>query len=739
MQQQFFRVLSQQPATSLRWKGAAMLRGGCAILVLIFASSATLAQEDNADESSTQGYLIRIPLPISGNIDERVMRATDRVINGLSEGQDRPIIVYEFWPAEGESGQGSRQFERSLSLARYLSSENINRVKTVAYLPRTIQGHALLPVMACEQIIMHPDAEIGDAGIDEESIDPSVRSAYADIAEKGGTIPVAMALSMLDKDLVLYKIELFGGGERYVLKEELADFENEIPREEKIVEQGNFGRFTGKEMRIDHGLVNFLAEDRTEVARLLKVPDGSLELALLDRSWNAVRVDCTGPMTDRLASETERLIGNAIRNDDANLIIIYLDSGGGSLSSSVRLANYLAGQDSSKVRTVVYIDGEARADAALIAAACDHIILHEEAMLGGMRAFHFDAVDNAAAREAIRGIARQKSRTWSPWAAMIDPDLEVFRHTLADVGAVAYFCEEEREEQRDPPSWVRGQEETTPGEPLLIDGKRAKEIALAFELVGSFKELEQIYHLEEEPRTLKGNWAFELIAALAKPEIASTLLFIGFFAMMAEFSSPGIGIGGFLSAVCFILFFWSQHLNGTAGWLEITLFLTGVAFLALEIFVLPGFGIFGIGGIAMVLAALVLAAQTFVLPNNQYQFEQLSRSLFFVASAFAGVTVGAVVLRRMMQYSPLFRRMTLAPPEDEEKIERERRESLVDWYHLLGKEGVAKTPLVPAGKALVDGEWVDVLTAGEMISPGTTIQVIDVKGNQVIVARADNS
>ncbi len=49
-------------------------------------------------------------------------------------------------------------------------------------------------------------------------------------------------------------------------------------------------------------------------------------------------------------------------------------------------------------------------------------------------------------------------------------------------------------------------------------------------------------------------------------------------------------MAGFISGISFLLFFWSQFLNGTAGWLELILFTGGLACIALEIFVLPGFG-----------------------------------------------------------------------------------------------------------------------------------------------------
>ena len=77
----------------------------------------------------------------------------------------------------GREGSGS-EFERALSLARYLTSEDLRRVRTVAYVPRAAIGHAVLVALACEEIIMDQDAVLGDAGIDESSIGPTVRGGY---------------------------------------------------------------------------------------------------------------------------------------------------------------------------------------------------------------------------------------------------------------------------------------------------------------------------------------------------------------------------------------------------------------------------------------------------------------------------------------------------------------------------------------------------------------------------------
>jgi len=109
----------------------------------------------------------------------------------LPVGDDRPVLVFEFSSSKNQSGQGS-DFERALKLARYLSSREASAAKTVAYIPHSLKGHAVLVAMACEEIIMAPEALIGDAGMDEpaeEGIDPTILSGYREIANRRRTIP----------------------------------------------------------------------------------------------------------------------------------------------------------------------------------------------------------------------------------------------------------------------------------------------------------------------------------------------------------------------------------------------------------------------------------------------------------------------------------------------------------------------------------------------------------------------
>ena len=139
------------------------------------------------------------------------------------------------------------------------------------------------------------------------------------------------------------------------------------------------------------------------------------------------------------------------------------------------------------------------------------------------------------------------------------------------------------------------------------------------------------------------------------------------------------------------------------------MFLAGIGFILLEIFVIPGFGIFGLGGGAMVVASLVLASQTFILPHSKSQMIELRNSLAVVAVACVGVIAVAFSARKYLPKTPFFSRMILQPPQDEQREALEEHEMLADYSHLIGQTGTTKTDLMPTGKALVDHELIDVI------------------------------
>ena len=131
------------------------------------------------------------------------------------------------------------------------------------------------------------------------------------------------------------------------------------------------------------------------------------------------------------------------------------------------------------------------------------------------------------------------------------------------------------------------------------------------------------------------------------------------FFFSTEMSAPGLGLPGFLATLCFVAFFWSQSLGGNADWLEIIMFVVGVAFVLIEIFALPGFGVFGIGGLLMIIVSVVLASQSFFIPRTTQELAQIPFSLLPVLGAGFGVIAGAFAIRKILPNSPYLRRICL--------------------------------------------------------------------------------
>ncbi len=165
----------------------------------------------------------------------------------------RPVVVFELVPTRSKFGEGT-EFGRALDLARYLSSRELSAIKTVAYIPRSIKGHGVLRALACEEIVMAPDAEIGDAGIDEpaqDAVDATVLSGYRQIADRRRTVPTAVAIGMLDRQAQVLKVETEASTE-FVLASDLDALKAQATQSNPskvLIPAGQLGVFSGRTAR----------------------------------------------------------------------------------------------------------------------------------------------------------------------------------------------------------------------------------------------------------------------------------------------------------------------------------------------------------------------------------------------------------------------------------------------------------------------------------------------------------
>ncbi|HLU89183.1 MAG TPA: NfeD family protein, partial [Cyclobacteriaceae bacterium] len=224
----------------------------------------------------------------------------------------------------------------------------------------------------------------------------------------------------------------------------------------------------------------------------------------------------------------------------------------------------------------------------------------------------------------------------------------------------------------------------------------------------------------------------KVIAFFLNPVVSGFLILIIFAGIYFELQTPGVGFPILASITAIILYFIPYYLTGLAENWEIFAFGIGVIFIVLEVFVLPGFGIFGILGIALVLTGLTLG----MLPNELFDFTFVSSGDFFMALL---TVILSVILAVVLIFSfaskinewKAFSRFSLADTQ-------QRVDGYTSSFYsndLLGQEGMAHTRLMPSGKILIDDEVYDAYSRGEFIDKGERVKVISTEGTSLKVKK----
>ena len=696
-------------------------------IALYFFACVALCTSVCADE-----VLLDIELPLTA----RSAQAATATLERLAPETSTVFVQLNVRTDEEIYGRGS-SFGACRDFARLLTSERFAHVRFVAFIPQSIQGHAVLIALACNERIMAERAEIGAAGVDESRIDPEVRAAYQDIAKRRN-VPVALADKLLDTTAVLLQVETELGLRLTAPNEieTLRQRETFADEPTTLIPAGQQGILSA-ELARQVGLIDLMANDRIAAIRGFGLaPDDVQIIPVINELGHAVRVHLTGVINADRAGTAIRSIRNYLDSPDnnVNFLCLHIDSPGGDLNASLTLASFLVNEiDPVKVRTVAYIPFEALSDAAIVAIACDEIVLGTKAVLGGDGARIFTVKQIAEARRIIReSLAKRAMRSWSLPVAFVDPDIEIFRAVREAEGArrpmVNFLCDEELAELPDAALWRKEGVAKPRGELLKVTQGKGEQFGnLVDRTAADFAEFKLLYGLEQDPMLADPTFADRVIHFLQTPGMSALILFIVYMALMFEFNSPGVGVGIFVAIVGAALFFWLNFLGGTAGWLEVLLFLLGIGCVLLEIFVLPGFGVFGIGGIALILSSLVLASQTFIIPQNSYQLLQFRNSLLILVVSGFGMLGFGIVLSRLLE--------KINKPSDTATETLQETERLANYDGLLGERGTVATRLNPAGKARIGDELYDVVSDGDMVEKGCPIEVVHVVGYKIVVKR----
>lgn len=428
----------------------------------------------------------------------------------------------------------------------------------------------------------------------------------------------------------------------------------------------------------------------------------SLTLAFLSVPWLAAaqaptvyRIPVTGVVENGLAPFIARSLREAV-NGGAAAAFLDIDTPGGRIDAAERISDAIR---NAAIPVYAFVNPRAYSAGALIAISSNGIYMRPGAVIGAATPVDGQGTKASekmvsAMRAEFRSVAEQRGLDPKLAEAMVDENVEV------------------------PGVVKKGQ---------LLTLSTAEAVRLKF-AKGSVADeaalLAAIGHPGARVLTTEPNWAEGLVRFLTNPLVAPLLLSLGILGLVFEIKTGAFGIGGLLSLVSLGLFFGSSLILGLAGWEEVLLLGLGAIALAVEIFVLPGFGVAGVLGAGAIVGAMVLAMMG-ARPTSGDVAQALA---VLGASIFITLAVIYAWLRHLPN-SGRFSGLLLqgAVHKSQGFVSAPNRGDLV------GRDGVAVTDLRPSGTAKVGEERIDVVTEGEYVPQGSRVQVVQSDGYRHVV------
>lgn len=702
---------------------------------------AVLAAEGAVPEK--QGYLIEIPSPLTPRDVDQVLAQLTRLSQSVRKGTGevtqegevsssrRVTVVLHFSQSAGEA---ITPLEDSLKLARAVSGSELKRIRAVAWVDSTVRGGNVLLTLACESMLVSPAGSIGEATIGEPLGDETPQLIIQAIAKRRGLLPPAIVRGLAAPSVEIARVRLTGGETEFASGEALATLRREGAIVEETVwsEAGQALTLSADQLR-ELRAATAIVGSQNEVADRLGL--AKLRSESLDAAGEAVGVllRINGPVHPDRVRRWQANLAATTDAGETNTWLVEIDSPGGDLAGSASLAATLADPGSSIRSVGGYVSREARGDSVLLALACRPLVMHGDATLGGSGAEAISTEGVRAQRELIGLIAAATGRSETLMRGLLDPSLPVHRYTNRRTGRIRYAVPSEIAEEDDEgvSQWKREQRiELSDG----LSAQAAIELGLAEESLDSLQAAAASVGLPAVPEQLTDRGLVRWVERIGRNDgLAFGLLLLGFMMLSTEASAPGLGVPGFVALLCFAFFFWTKFLAGTAEWAELLAFGLGITCLAIEVFILPGFGVFGIGGLVLTVLGVVLMSQTFVIPQNSYQMNQLARSVWMAIGGMGGMLLGFIVVRAFLPQAAAAAGLAMESPS----ANIDRTERIAHYDHLNGQTGVAATRLRPSGKVRFGDFVVAVVSDGAAIDPGQRVRVIQVHGNRIVVEAVD--
>jgi membrane-bound serine protease (ClpP class) len=340
-------------------------------------------------------------------------------------------------------------------------------------------------------------------------------------------------------------------------------------------------------------------------------------------------------------------------------------------------------------------------------------------------------------RAQMASLAEKNGYPKSVAVAMVDADVELFeahQGTTLRVVTSDEFAELERLARREGSIVEKGRLLSAKGKLLTLTAGEAERYGVSSGTVDSLDQVlgrlgaAGVAVVRVEPTAPD-----EVVALITSTAATTLLIMAGLVALFVEITTPGFGVPGTIAILCFAIVFASNALLGNVGSLEVLLFVAGIALLVVEIFVLPGFGVVGVSGITLMVAALVLSRQDFVLPTFDFQWDVLRRNLLVVLVALGGGLAGFAVAARFLPGIGPFRSLVLSTSQTQGQGFTVQAPQ--EAAGLVGMQGTASSPLRPVGKAAFGDSVMVVTSEGEFIEAGTKVQIVEASANRVVVRK----
>lgn len=468
-------------------------------------------------------------------------------------------------------------------------------------------------------------------------------------------------------------------------------------------------------------------------------------------------IDFDGPIMTMMGVYLKRRLA-AAEADGADCIVLRIDSPGGRVDTSKEIGDLLLALPAS-IHTIAWVPNRAISGAAFIALACDELILTPQASIGDSQPILGGATGKpvpvgekmeSPLRAWFTAHAEENGYPVLLAQAMVSAHMEVLQVRSITDASLHYVRGEDWHQAQDDDELIDGYLKSDlvqvgpavvrEGELFTVTGRQAKAYGFVVrEFEGGQPRTEaQVLAALSAPGAVvtqtemsfseqASHWLLAISGILSAFVVLAVTLFI--------FQGPGLMtiIGGIALGLVLLINLTADQLNG----FPIFLLLLGVALMAAEVFVLPGFGIAGILGIASMAAGFLFLASGSTLGHTGSLDGDLivSFGLQFVVTVIAGFATIFLLSRWFPTVGPA-RRMILQPsgaPRAEVAPDSiGSYEAGLDMPK-LGASGLSASSLRPAGSAEFDGRLVDVVSDGPFVPSGSEVIVIRVEGEQVTV------